>query len=1079
MEFSSAIPLKATILNKEKLVGAPVSFYMDRKGDLFITLTERYRRQKEFGGVVGNGEQLWLAYYDNAFIKPWDLKEFYLSQLGDSNSFFAKFSKNVDAEEFTKYKERIIKLTPEGEKKVLFEGLNSIGEGPVAGIVKVGNKVWVTSIPNLWKFDYNKKEEKLINQNLFQDGFGVHLGWAGHALHGLILGPDGRIYFTSADKGAVFFTKEGNKIDLPHTGAVFRMEQDGSNLEVFAIGLRNPEELTFDNYGNLFTGDNNADSGDKARLVHILEGSHSGWFLNYQSLKQKYLWVGEGSEWGCQPHNNGKDYKYSARILPATGEFGWGPSGISYYPGLGLGKEYINTFFLANYPKEIRVGRVKKKGASFVVDKQWSFIRGANFSDVDFGYDSNLYALDWGISWKISDKGRILRYEAKNLSQKEKKAIIQVKDIFMYGIDKKTNFELLSYLGHEHKKLREESLHELVKRNVYDGFVKMIKNSRSNEMAKIHALWGVERIARLRNKPELVNIAQTLFKDLSFQVRAQAIKVFGEVKNSSQNNYFKNILARSSEDAIVLYNAVLSLAKLADKTAVSSIIKAIEKNDDKDIALRHGFVYALYNIERINPGQLKKYYRSNNISVRLALVLALRSLKSKDLMSFLNDNSIQVQAEVIRAIYETRIGLISLARKLKQINLDERIIAFKPLLLRILYANFIVGAEEQVNDILSFLTNKSVRLEYKEEAFKVLKQWLGDYSPAKSMSNIAWGESPREPLFGFTLKVKNSEKILQILKKRREELEKFLPKNMAIALNVFYDKKYFNSEENLKKELLAEKFPFEILIPFIRKYSKAKQNFFYSLAYKGQNINNKVFAGIELINLDWNKNIDKVFNYLSKNIQLLQLFIKNLKNYSQLFYIKVLKKILNNKNLPKEVYLDILNYTTVQTKLRWEPIIKKYLASDEEKKLKMTTLYGGEVKKGEDIFNNHPIAQCLRCHAVNGKGGLVGPDLGQIGKFKSREYLLESLIYPSRHFAKGFANESIQLKNGKTISGILDNEDGQKLVIKIYGVNKLITVDKSSIKTRAKKLSVMPSMKGKLIGNDLRDVIEYLSTLKY
>ena len=150
--------------------------------------------------------------------------------------------------------------------------------------------------------------------------------------------PDGRIYWKQGDLGVHITTREGRELSNPNSGVILRANLDGSNEEIFASGLRNPQDFAFDEYGNIVSPDNDGDHPTELeRLVYIVDGMDSGWRINWQFGKyvdpdnNNYkVWMDEGM-W--KPRWTGQ----AAYFTPPIASWHSGPAGFAYNPGTALG----------------------------------------------------------------------------------------------------------------------------------------------------------------------------------------------------------------------------------------------------------------------------------------------------------------------------------------------------------------------------------------------------------------------------------------------------------------------------------------------------------------------------------------------------------------------------------------------------------------------------------------------------------------------------------------------------------------------------------------------------------------------
>jgi quinoprotein glucose dehydrogenase len=195
-----------------------------------------------------------------------------------------------------------------------------------------------------------------------------------------------------------------------------------------------------------------------------------------------------------------------------------------------------------------------------------------------------------------------------------------------------------------------------------------------------------------------------------------------------------------------------------------------------------------------------------------------------------------------------------------------------------------------------------------------------------------------------------------------------------------------------------------------------------------------------------------------------------------------LDKLLAGR-VAKELRLDVLEAVRRNQGLRASTAAQEKLAKYEATHDLRDTLatwrdclYGGNAEEGKKTFLERQDAACLRCHKINGEGGEVGPDLAGIGQKQTREFILESILFPNAKISPGFESVLISMKNGASWAGVVKSENDTQLVIN-SPEDGLLTLKKADIQKRDRGLSAMPEgMTEMLSKQDLRNLVEFLAT---
>ena len=1071
---AAELELQAKEWASESLLGSPVGITVDPQGRVYVTQTVR-RKESELD-IRSHTD--WVT-KTLSFESVAQRQAFYESEMSAANhAKNASWLKDRNGDGISDYRDlgvlsekilRITDTTGQGvadRSEVFVDGLNDEMTGVAGGAYYHDGQLYLAAIPRVWKFSQDRKIGKAdFSSEVLLEGFGVHIAYSGHDMHGFAIGPDGRLYWSIGDKGLNVKTREGTVEKKAHEGAVMRCELDGSHFEIFAHGLRNPQEIAFDQWGNLFSVDNDADfKGERERFVYITEQSDTGWRCNWQYRGGDYNpWMDEKL---AIPFWKGQ----AAYITPPLLNYSDGSCGFVYNPGTALGENLRDTFFLTQFPgRKLTAFQVEPKGAGFSMKNERLVHSGKMMTGLAWGPDGALYAADWNSAvWEPHNKGKVWQLDVGESQRDAARKL--TKEILQQGWDKRSVKECVALLAHEDQRVRLGAQFSLVKKQADKNLLEAAQ-SHSSLLARCHAIWGLGQMGRKDEKWALPLIP--LLKDPASEVRAQVAKVLGDVKAKKTAPQLAATLTDDSKR--VQFHAAMALSKTGNVTELPAALVMLGAVGDSDVFLRHAGISALAGIGKNDPAAIVALSSHSHESVRIASVVALRRLAAPEIASFLDDDSALVRAECARAIHDDDsipAALPALARSLEAAKGNDPVF-----LRRAISANLRIGGVDSASRLAAYAMNAAAPAPMREEALKSLSTWL---EPAP-LDRVEGRYRPIAPRPTLQLKAALDASAPALLADPSEPLRK-------AACDLIRMAEYAGVNSSLRKIVANSQEKSSVRCAALLALGSLRDANLSDATASALHANDPALRAVALkLMASAGKANESIVPLLAQvlisgktsEVQDAYACLATIKSPAAVQLLIKQMALLGDGKIPAEVRLDLLGAAQVQG----DPgLISEVKAYDEKNAATSMgkfydTLVGGSAERGKKIALEHLVAQCTRCHKLGGEGAEVGPDLSGIGKRMNRKQLLEALILPNAALAKGYALVVVTLKDGTSLNGSLEKESATDLTLRMAD-GSVKTISLATVAERSTPASMMPPIDAMLGKKEIRDVIEYLTTLR-
>jgi putative membrane-bound dehydrogenase-like protein len=839
-----------------------------------------------------------------------------------------------------------------------------------------------------------------------------------HGVHGIFVGPDGKLYFSVGDQGVQNLQSsdgKGRKWTSNNTdcqaGTIWRCDLDGKNLELLAHNFRNQYEPCLDSFGTLFVSDNDDDGNQQTRICYVMPGG------NY----------------GYHPRGKGESHWHEEQpgVVPKILRTYFGsPTGMCVYEGSLLPKKYHGQLLHTDAgPRHARCYHLTPKGASYAVDREDMVQSTDNWfrpSDICVAPDGSVYIADWydpgvgGHGMGDTTRGRIFRLAPTG----NKPAVPKV--------DLKTQEGLLDALASPNLAVRYMATAKLAQMDRNQALQALTKaaTQKDNGWLRARALWQLGKMDNLK-------LVRAAYFDDDPNFRILAMRILHDFQKHTPADYTAEWQQRLVKDpsAQVRREALLLLRQADPAKAKALILQLAKTYDGEDRFFLAAVGIAVSQFEKTRRelilADFEKEFPKWNAQVA-GLVWELRPPRILPLLEKqLLDAALPVDqrkqiVDIIAGSGESGAGVMLLKSLLA-----EKAQPIRDGILEHLQANLAgkwsnLKKEQQLGKVIDHLLAKTstqpaaLVLIGAGEQIAYLDQVVQLARDGKALSQT------RLAAIDALARLKSPQATDALLELATDaKADPSLALAAVLSLGQQNTKKAQDTLESLAGN--TQKYTMAQRQAAVAGLAKSRQGTIWLLEAYGKDKLAQDLKG-DLTRLLHNSPFPDLRN---KALQLLPAPGK-----------------LDPKNLPS---------------------IAALLAKQ------------GNAKKGKVLLlasmNNQ--TQCLKCHTIRGIGGEVGPDLSVIGKKASRENLLESILYPSRAIADQYVTWIVESKQGVVVTGLLIEDSPKQLVVRdANGQDHMFKQSSVASKTKS-PTSIMPdNLILYMTETELIDMVDYLYTLK-